>query len=102
MRQSWAQNVVLSGEDGLIPAASPQPALGSWPGLLTLEGGDAVPWCSSSMVWPRLLGFFQLRNPLAFTLRCEPDVGHLALQGRGHSRRPLTTSQLQSAWGGGS
>lgn len=44
-----------------------------------------MPWCPSSMAWPSLLGSFQLRNPFAFTLQCEPDVGHLHSAGQ----RPL-------------
>lgn len=82
------------------PKPPPQ-APGSRPGPVTRGRGDAVPWCPSSMAWPSPLGFFQLRNSLAFTLRCEPDVGHLTLQGRGHSRRPLIPyPQPLSAWGG--
>lgn len=83
------------------PKPPPQ-APGSRPGPVTRGRGDAVPWCPSSMARPSPLGFFQLRNLLAFTLRCEPDVGHLTLQGRGHSRRPLIPyPQPLSAWGGG-
>lgn len=53
---------------------------GSQPGLVTHGRGDAVPCCPSYTAWPSLLGLFQLRRPFAFTMQCEPDVGHLTLR----------------------
>lgn len=83
--------MVLSREDGLLPTTSSLEAPGSRPGPLTHGRGDAVPWCPSSMAWPSLLGSFQLRNPFAFALQCEPDVGHLHSAGQ----RPLPEAPYQ-------